>query len=84
MEKQDKAIMIGSIVVALILLYMIKPAPVNAFCSDWASELFHKSISLDNKFSSDPSEEVANEWMTMQREDLIYTTACSDLVDLIF
>ena len=78
MEKHDKYIMIGSIITALFLLYMIKPAPANAFCSDWNDNLYDRFTTLDKQFTK-PSQKLANEWMTLQRESIIYTTACTDI-----
>ena len=78
MERKDKVVMVGAIVVAAFLLYMIKPAPVNAFCSDWNDSIFDRFTSLDKKFTYE-SEELGNEWMNLQRESLIYDTACSDI-----
>lgn len=76
MRKNDKIVLIGAIITTTFLLYLIKPAPVNAYCSDWESQLYHKFTDLDSqKFT----EEISNQWMTLQREDLIYTTACSDI-----
>ena len=56
MERKDKVVMVGAIVVAAFLLY----------------------TSLDKKFTYE-SEELGNEWMNLQRESLIYDTACSDI-----
>ena len=59
MDKQDKVIVIGAIATALFLLYMIKPAPVNAFCYEWGVDLDERFADTNNKFDSNPSEEVA-------------------------
>jgi hypothetical protein len=57
--------MIGSIIAALFLLYMIKPAPANASCNGWGEDLDNRFMNLDSQFSSNPSEEVANAGMTL-------------------
>jgi hypothetical protein len=64
-ERHDKSIMIGSIIAALFLLYMIKPAPANASCNGWGEDLDNRFMNLDSQFSSNPSEEVANAGMTL-------------------
>lgn len=76
MERQDKIVMVGAITVALVMLYMIKPAQINAFCSDWNDKLFDKYTDIEN---APPSDKAVMDWINAERESLIYDTACSDI-----
>lgn len=80
MKKQDKVIAIVSIVTAMVLVYIIKPEPINTFCYEWGMGLDDRFTHVNNRFDSNPSEEIANEWMTLQRENFVYTATCSGIL----
>ena len=92
MEKHDKVVLVGALVAASFLLYMIKPAPANAFCSDWGDNLFHRSLDLEDKLKilDDIYYRALNqdggfdrgylyEYNSLQRDSLLHTIACSDI-----
>lgn len=62
-------LMVVALVSAAVLLYLIKPEPIQAGCVDWESSIFHKYIDINNRIETDPNpgEELAYEWMTLQR-----------------
>jgi hypothetical protein len=79
MNKTDKTVLVVSLIAAAFLLYMIKPAVANTYCYEWEMDLDDRFTSLDKEFSADPSEKLMLEWTSLQRESLIYETACTDI-----
>ena len=86
MKNNDKVIAIVSIMTALVLVYMLQPEPVSGSCYEWDTDLGNRFDALDVQFTANVSEseaeEMSNEWMTLQRESLIHTTAC-DLFNIV-
>lgn len=92
MEAKDKTVLIGTIVTASFLLYMIKPEPVSAFCSDWDSSLFHRSMDFEDKrmflddiiirelnLNDEFIQEYMNEYHSLERDSLANTIVCSNI-----
>ena len=77
MKTQGKYVAIVALVTAFTMLYLIKPAPANAWCSDWGDNLNDRFTANENKPSH--TDQDVNEWFTLKRESISYEIICTDI-----
>lgn len=77
MNKTDKSVIIGAIIVSAFLLYMIKPAVAHTWCFEWEVDLDDRFVNLEQKQNHTDVDVV--QWFTLQRENLIWIATCSDI-----
>ena len=89
MNKTDKSVMIGSLIMSAALLYMIKPAVADTYCQEWEMDLSNKFDNIDRQLNTAKvlmistndltEEELITERTTLQRASLLFVIACSDI-----